>query len=510
MNYNRLDLKEIEDLYVTSHNCGVKWLKMAFVPTAIMAVVISGFMGLIPLKIEGHTVILVGIIYIIFLFFMKHNAALSVCKFESNFDVLKFQIKEYLNDRIFVAGGTVKALASMDEFFTNYKKTLQNDNFASVGSSIFPTLGILGTFISIAISMPDFSGGKNATDFEQEITILLGGISTAFYVSIYGIFLSLWWTFFEKSGLSRFEENVKDLKKICLKFTWKKDELELAKFEEEQRRHREMIDAVSQTKNDDFVEEFNKAMIKRMQLFEELMQSENQAFIRVTKGIDELLKSSSHNSKIHQSLVSQIDIFSKTMSEIGYAIGKNTTVTNGILSKLESKEKTLEDSINSFGSSAKSIAFMLSSSQKTINSEQINIAQDVRMISEKIAEFKNISSRQNSELNNTFSEFNATLQNSSKSFTRAFESPNIENLKHIYSLLLREFENLNGQISEIPINFGKTLGEYDGIMVNKLQNSLNVMDSELALIVEKLAVVLKSIDRSSRNIKESLEKQNEQ
>ena len=45
--------------------------------------------------------------------------------------------------------------------------------------------------------MPDFSSG-NTTALEQEISLLLGGVGTAFYVSIFGIFLSIWWTFFLK------------------------------------------------------------------------------------------------------------------------------------------------------------------------------------------------------------------------------------------------------------------------------------------------------------------------
>jgi len=509
INY-KLDLSEIENLYTTKGHYGIKWLKMVSIPTIIIMVVIAGFLKFIPVKIEGHTIILVGFIYVIYLFFMKHNATLSVCRFESNFDLLKLKIKEYLNDRIFVVDGKIKALASMDDFFTNYKRGLQNDNYASVGSSIFPTLGILGTFISIAVSMPDFtSSGKDASDFEQEITILLGGISTAFYVSIYGIFLSLWWTFFEKGGLSKFEDNVRELKKICMKFTWKKDELELAKFEEEQNRHKEMLEVISKNKNDDFIEDFNRAMIKRMQLFEELMESENKAFVRATEGINELLNSTAINSKIHQNLVSQIELFSKEMNEIGYTLSKNTALADNIIHRMDKKEKNIEDRLESFANSAKSIAFMLSTSKKTIDNEQKDIVKSVKMISERLSEFTKITTKQNNQLSNNFTEFNENMRVSSKSFTKAFDSPNIENLKHIYSLLLKEFENLNYKIEEIPENFAKTLGKYDEIMVGKLRNSLGVMDDELALIVEKLAIVLKSIDRSSQNIERSLRKQNE-
>lgn len=52
--------------------------------------------------------------------------------------------------------------------------------------------------------MPNFSSSDTAA-LEQEIALLLSGVGTAFYVSIYGIFLALWWMFFEKFGKSKIE-----------------------------------------------------------------------------------------------------------------------------------------------------------------------------------------------------------------------------------------------------------------------------------------------------------------
>ncbi len=59
-----------------------------------------------------------------------------------------------------------------------------------MASSLFPLLGILGTFTAIAVSMPDFSISDTDT-LDKQISILLSGIGTAFYASIFGIFLSL-------------------------------------------------------------------------------------------------------------------------------------------------------------------------------------------------------------------------------------------------------------------------------------------------------------------------------
>ncbi|WP_199774320.1 MotA/TolQ/ExbB proton channel family protein, partial [Campylobacter jejuni] len=76
-----------------------------------------------------------------------------------------------------------------------------------------------GTFISIALSMPNFSSSDTAA-LEQEIALLLSGVGTAFYVSIYGIFLALWWMFFEKFGKSKIERLLNRQKNSTSGFFW--------------------------------------------------------------------------------------------------------------------------------------------------------------------------------------------------------------------------------------------------------------------------------------------------
>ena len=62
--------------------------------------------------------------------------------------------------------------------------------------------------------------------YKKEISLLLGGVGTAFYVSIYGIFLSIWWTFFEKFGMSRFEHDCFTIKEHTKSFFWTKIDIE--------------------------------------------------------------------------------------------------------------------------------------------------------------------------------------------------------------------------------------------------------------------------------------------
>ncbi len=505
MQYEKLDLTEIEELYTDKKICFGEWLKILSIPTLLVVVVLLGFFKIIAFKVESHTLILISIIYIIYLFFIKHNASIAVCKFETNFDILKLRIKEYLNDRIFKASNQLKSLASMDDFFENYKKRLRNDNFSSIASSIFPTLGILGTFISIALSMPDFSANET-TAFEKEITILLGGIATAFYVSIYGIFLSIWWIFFEKSGISGFEEDIKELKKICNKYTWQEDELEMAKFEEEQNRHLELVNAVSKFGEDNFIKEFDRALKNRMLLFQELMEDERKIFKEVGDGLREAHQSHNINIKLHQNLLEEEKSISKNINNIALLLTNSVDLLSTLIDKLDKKERDLYQPIDSLHSSVKILDSNIKLENRKLAEQKERVGREIEALKALIMKYNENLTAQNRELLSTFEELNSHINNSSKSFIKAFETPAVENIRHIYSMLLKEFEELGEKIERIPKDFEKSIQKFDNNLDEKLRNSLELIDGELATIVTRLASLLKDIDESAKKISNALER----
>lgn len=199
-NDNLIDLSSIK--YQTTCKPISRIFTLLTIPTALFAIIILCYLGKLPLKVEIHSVILIGFIYFIYLFFIIHNAYYVSCKFKTQYTAMFFSLKEYVDNNLLTIDNSTKANGSFDDFLKDYTSNLRNTNFSSIASGIFPTLGILGTFISIALSMPDFSSGTTDA-LEKEISLLLGGVGTAFYVSIYGIFLSIWWTFFEKIGVLR-------------------------------------------------------------------------------------------------------------------------------------------------------------------------------------------------------------------------------------------------------------------------------------------------------------------
>ena len=204
-------LHQLPLLNYEEQHCFFVYLKIIALPFFAYLYFILGYLGVLNLPVGEHSVILIGIIFFVSLLFARHNGEFGACYFRRHSSAFRAELKEYIGKNMMRIGDYTKSNASFDDFMNQYSKRIRNDNYASVGAGIFPTMGILGTFISIALTMPDFAS-QTADALEREIGLLLSGVGTAFYVSIYGIFLSLWWLFFEKRGLSRFDRDVETIK----------------------------------------------------------------------------------------------------------------------------------------------------------------------------------------------------------------------------------------------------------------------------------------------------------
>jgi len=270
-------------------NCFIKVLYLLFMPFAIFMIIVAGFMDWIPFRVEIHSIIMIGAIFIIYLFFLKHNAFYASCKFMQDITSFKKELSDYIRKNLLVIGQTKKANASYDDFVKEYTIDLRNENFSSVAAGIFPTLGILGTFISIAISMPDFSSQTSAV-LEREISLLLGGVGTAFYVSIYGIFLSIWWILFDKTGLSKFEKTVNSIKENTKKQFWNKEEIEQTYFQKSMENFEKLNQVFHNFAQDELIESMNKTLVQRVEMFEQIITHEQKAVQSATVQMNESIQ----------------------------------------------------------------------------------------------------------------------------------------------------------------------------------------------------------------------------
>lgn len=214
-------LRNLAVLEDESSSCFLVYLKIIALPALVYCYFLLGYLGVLDFRVEIHSVVLIGLIFLVALLFARHNGEFGACYFRHHHEDFRIELKKYIVKNLMQIGLHTKSNASFDDFIDDFSKRIRNDNYASVGAGIFPTMGILGTFISIAMTMPDFSS-QTSEALEREISLLLTGVGTAFYVSIYGILLSLWWIFFEKRGLSKFDKAIESIREESKALFWTK------------------------------------------------------------------------------------------------------------------------------------------------------------------------------------------------------------------------------------------------------------------------------------------------
>ena len=326
------DLIELNSRFYTNCKPLSRIFTLLTVPTLLFILVILCYFGVLPLKVEIHSVILIGAIYFIYLFFIRHNAYFVACKFRTLYADLQIALLDYINNKRLTMAQTSKANGSVDDFLQDYTSNLRNSNFSSIASGIFPTLGILGTFISIALSMPDFTS-NNIAALDSEITKLLSGVGTAFYVSIYGIFLSIWWIFFEKFGLSRFHHDSYIIKESTKNFFWTKIDIESIHIKSNIDNFSSMSKIFEELTSSQAMYDINRSIEQRAKSLDELLQKEYMLSLRIDENIANFEKLASAVEKLSLQSNSQTMIF----KDVSDNLNKNILELNSHMNNLSSE-----------------------------------------------------------------------------------------------------------------------------------------------------------------------------
>jgi len=262
----------------SSTSCISHSLAILLIPFLFLLGLILANLGIFSLKVEAHTLVIVSFIFIVFLFFIKHNANYAVCYMKGTFGQMEEELHEALDENSLTIMGKTKSTLHVKDFIAEYYQDIRNDNFARVAPSVFPMLGILGTFIAIALSMPDFTV-QNTEGLDREISLLLSGIGTAFYASIYGIMLSLIWTYFEKRGMAKVDKQIIDLEKVYGAKVWKESELIKHRHMQSELKDQQIVQTLKETFDMDFIKELNEQYLKN---FTTLIHDTSESFTKLT------------------------------------------------------------------------------------------------------------------------------------------------------------------------------------------------------------------------------------
>jgi len=360
--------------------CFINYLILAFFGTLFFALILLGYLHIIPLKVNLHSVVIIGTIYLIYLFFIRHNANYVVCKMRREYINLQKDLQQNIKENSLTIFNETKSTINIGDFIEQYYKTYRNDNYASIASSLFPMLGILGTFTAIAISMPNFSS-NNSAELDTEISLLLSGIGTAFYASIYGIFLSIIWSFFEKRGLSKVDNDSHQLHEIYESYIWSESELRRHEHMQHEMRDQKMIEALKETFNLEFIQALNE---KHLENFQTIINETNKNFTTITEHMQ--MVSTDLKDTIAKINISKASL--QASEKIEQSIQEFTKTTDILNNTMKSFDASLENSLN--------ITF------KKIDNEVADIVM-------KLANFAHSTSEQNKILQRTITEYHNQL-----------------------------------------------------------------------------------------------------
>lgn len=319
-------------------NCFANIVVISMIPTLFFLSIILGYIGVIPANIPLHALGIVGFILFIFLLFIKHNANYSVCKMRSTYSIMETQLRLELKTSSLTLNNKNKSILNIDNFLNNYYSEIRNDNFVSVASSVFPMMGILGTFTAIAISMPNFSVSDTQA-LDNEISILLSGIGSAFFASIFGILLSLIWTYFEKRGLSKIDKFFLGVKNDFKPYIWSQDELTIYKYEQYKPKEEKFIKALKETFNLDFIQNINQIHLDN---FKSIMHDTNQNFTLLSKHIEDV----STDLKTTLEAMDSGKNATEAKNQIQSSIVEFTQATNSFEKSVKIHSAQLDNSLN--------------------------------------------------------------------------------------------------------------------------------------------------------------------
>lgn len=319
-------LRNLAVLEDENSSCFLVYLKIIALPALVYCYFLLGYLGVLDFRVEIHSVVLIGLIFLVALLFARHNGEFGACYFRHHHEDFRIELKKYIVKNLMQIGLHTKSNASFDDFIDDFSKRIRNDNYASVGAGIFPTMGILGTFISIAMTMPDFSS-QTSEALEREISLLLTGVGTAFYVSIYGILLSLWWIFFEKRGLSKFDKAIESIREESKALFWTKEEIEQAYLKENLLHFEKIGSMFERLSSNDFFERLGQSIEDKFELFDKMLSLEAESVRRgalhLKEGMEALAKSQEKQKNLgvlHGHILDALHQFNETTKALHVSI----------------------------------------------------------------------------------------------------------------------------------------------------------------------------------------------
>lgn len=343
------------ELNLPEENRRVRWAvyaKIVAFPVLLYVFFVANYYASFGLSLSLNALALMGVILLVALIFARHNAEFGCLVFEQQKLEFKRDLKEFILKTLLSIGKDTKSNASFDDFMENYSRFVRNDSFANIATSVFALLGILGTFICLALNLPELSNMK-FENFEFEISKLLSALGTAFYVCIYGLLLCLWWMFFERFGITRFNRIINRHKLATKGFFWSKEEIQSKYLQAGIASFSQISTIFNYVSNQEFFSELDSLVERKFTNFTSMLKTEEQAVRLSSEHIKQtmatLLKTQKDQKdivRVHSDILNALYTFNQNLKDMQLNFAENYARLHNISDERISR---LERAIGAFG-----------------------------------------------------------------------------------------------------------------------------------------------------------------
>lgn len=376
--------------------------------------------------------------------------------------------------------------------------------------NLLPILGVIGTFAGICIGLADF----NSNEIEKSVPLLLQGLKTAFWTSLIGtslaVFFNVWYSFKDKKDIEDEEDEIpllklqiKELQSISEKFN---------SFLENQ--------AINNNSLKNLTEFFNNNEDKNLKKFEEIKnelkvlndkQEKTNSFYETSllklEILDEINKKYDKNIENFALCNENISVLKENSIlnlEENKKLNSNTTetltklellekVNTNTLGKLESIEKINTDTLNKNSSIFKNIELLLD---------------NFKNYKDEFSNFFKASESQSRELITAFKEFATYMaEENSKAFIEALN----KTIRDFNNNLIESFGSNFKQLNKAVIKLVDWQEEYKQIIETTTENqkvifdSFNGIEKELQTFTSETRNINSIVSELSTLTKESME-----
>lgn len=356
--------------------------------------------------------------------------------------------------------------------------------------NLLPILGVIGTFAGICIGLADF----NSNEIEKSVPLLLQGLKTAFWTSLIGtslaVFFNVWYSFKDKKDIDDEDDEIpllklqiKELQAISEKFnsfldnqtinnnSLKKlaeffnnnEDKNLKKFEEIKNELKVLNDKQEKTNSFyedsllklELLDEINKKYDKNIENFS--LWNENISALKENSilNLEENKKLNSSTTEILTKLESIEKINSNTLLKLE-SIEK---IDENALSKLELLEKVNTDTLNKNSSIFENIELLLD---------------NFKNYKDEFSNFFKASESQSRELITAFKEFATYMaEENSKAFIEALN----KTIKDFNNNLIESFGSNFKQLNEAVIKLVDWQEHYKETIKSTTENQRVIFDS---------------------------------